>query len=78
VPAASVGYRLGGGGVPFVIQLRIASRSTLTSSTSDTGLCLGNVPDPQLLPGQFTPFAGRLWLKPPLLALLPPCVVRGT
>jgi len=69
--------RLGGGGVPFVIQLRIAKRRTLVSSVSETGLALNAAGCPafQLFPGQLAPVGEVFSLKPPPP---PPCVVLGT
>src|SRR5207244_11542106 len=74
VPPASVGQRLGGGGVPCISQLRMARRSTLTSWASGTGFAL-KMPRPQLFPGQLAGVFGMLALKPPPP---PPCVVLPT
>ena len=45
VPSESLGYRLGGGGVPFITQLRKATRRALTTSVWETGFA-GRVPVP--------------------------------
>ena len=77
VPCASVGQRLGGGGVPFITQRRKCRRIALTVSVCDTGFG-GSVAMPKWLPGQmgttpsFSPTPGRLVSKPPAP---PPCGV---
>src|SRR5438874_2607543 len=69
----------GRGDVPAEIraELRIARRSTLTSSVSGTGLALNAAGWPafQLFPGQLAPVGEVFSLKPPPP---PPCVVLGT
>src|SRR5262245_1330837 len=78
VPDASVGHTLGGGGVPFITQLRKCARIAFTVCVWGTGLA-GKIALPQLFPGQAGPIGGkpapgRLVLNPPTP---PPCVVLG-
>jgi hypothetical protein len=67
------GHLLGGGSVPFSTHSRSATRRRLTSAVAGTGFA-GNVPVPQLLPGQFAPLREGFWVIAPFP---PPCVELG-
>src|SRR5262245_34952981 len=78
LPEPRVGQTLGGGGVPFITQLRKCWRIAFTVCVCGTGLA-GKSALPQLLPGHAgptggSPAPGRLVLKPPTP---PPWVVLG-
>src|SRR5215467_7407239 len=69
VPDPSVGQTLGGGGVPFITQLRKCARIALTVCVCGTGLA-GKTALPQLFPGHAGPTGGRP--TPGRLVLNPP------